>query len=358
MKVSSTYLFEKIDEHVDLKKPLVCYRLPGQSELKAFFQIDRQIYQSNRFEESGFIFAPFNLSRHNTVVIPAEKSDFYTASYSVSSNTEVNEVAFEDTNEIAKEKSYVKLVEQCKSFLKTSNTQKVVLSREIITKTDQHDQLLIFRRLLDDRSNAMVYFWYHPKVGLWIGATPESLLHLQGNEFETMSLAGTKVYNQLEKVRWTDKEKREQKYVTDFILERVSKFMNRVKTSETQTVVAGNVAHQCTIIKGALDSKTSLYDLISNLHPTPAVCGVPQESAMDYIINYEGYDRKYYTGFLGEVNLNEATNLFVNLRCLEAYEDSYSIYVGGGITSDSNAVDEWQETVEKSKVIKKALAHG
>ena len=75
-----------------------------------------------------------------------------------------------------------------------------------------------------------------------------------------------------------------------------------------------------------------------------------------FIVKNEGYDREFYTGFLGELNVDGQTNLFVNLRCMKVENNLVHIFVGGGITIDSNVEDEWQETVEKSKVVKKALA--
>ena len=91
------------------------------------------------------------------------------------------------------------------------------------------------------------------------------------------------------------------------------------------------------------------------LHPTPAVCGLPKEEAKQFILDNELYNRDFYTGFLGELNLKGQTNLYVNLRCMQLKDNRISIYVGGGITADSNAENEWEETVIKAKVMKNAL---
>ncbi|HXB11581.1 MAG TPA: chorismate-binding protein, partial [Bacteroidia bacterium] len=60
---------------------------------------------------------------------------------------------------------------------------------------------------------------------------------------------------------------------------------------------------------------------------------------------------KYYTGYLGPYNIDGKAELFVNLRCAEVFNDSVNIYVGGGITSDSVAEKEWDETVMKSQTL-------
>ena len=108
------------------------------------------------------------------------------------------------------------------------------------------------------------------------------------------------------------------------------------------------------------------------MHPTPAVCGFPKQVAKDFILENENYDRAFYTGFLGELNLKQSktrntnrrnvennayavvktqSNFYVNLRCMQLQEAKALIYVGGGITKDSNPEKEWEETVNKTKTI-------
>lgn len=355
MKITSRLLFSKIEKSIELGKPCVCYRMPGRIELRAFFQDNNRIYKSRRFNESGFVFAPFN-NEQTAVIIRADKAEFNTARYAPNAiNTNAGENSEKDYG-INEKIVYTKLIEDCIQYLDSSSTKKIVLSRRLMVDISRGDLMTIYKNLLAIYKEAMVYIWFHPKIGLWMGASPETLLRVNGSIFETMSLAGTKAYSHNKKVKWTYKEKREQKYVTDFIIETISKQVNSLKISRTQTVIAGNVAHRRTNIKGILGAGHTLYGLISKLHPTPAVCGLPQKVAKEYILNNEGYDRKFYTGFLGEINFKGISNLFVNLRCLEVQNEVAYIYVGGGITVDSKAEDEWQETLEKSKVIKKALA--
>ena len=98
-----------------------------------------------------------------------------------------------------------------------------------------------------------------------------------------------------------------------------------------------------------------MENLINSLHPTPAICGIPKSVATDFILKYEGYNRAYYSGYLGELNMNDSTNLFVNLRCMQIENNMAAIYVGGGITNESIPENEWLETVSKSEIMKKVL---
>ncbi len=102
--------------------------------------------------------------------------------------------------------------------------------------------------------------------------------------------------------------------------------------------------------------------MIKKLHPTPAVCGLPKEAAKQFILENESYHRKFYTGFLGELNIDfktfkkEYSDLFVNLRCMDIENNAATLYVGCGITKDSIPEMEFMETVNKSMTIRKVVA--
>jgi isochorismate synthase len=99
-----------------------------------------------------------------------------------------------------------------------------------------------------------------------------------------------------------------------------------------------------------------LWEFVDTMHPTPAVAGQPKEDAIRFIKKLEPHDRDYYTGFLGPVNQNVEIDLFVNLRCLKVTPAYLSLYVGGGITLDSDPADEWDETGWKVESLLKIIA--
>jgi isochorismate synthase len=186
-----------------------------------------------------------------------------------------------------------------------------------------------------------------------MGATPEQLVKINQNQFETVALAGTQLYS--ENVIWATKEKEEQQFVTNYILDKVTCKVNELIVTDAETVKAGNLAHLKSLISGELTADFQVNDLIKTLHPTPAVCGLPKEKTIDFILKNEGYNRKYYAGFLGEYNKENLTDLFVNLRCLEVDDDVVNIYVGCGITKDSIPEKEFVETENKSMTIRNVL---
>ena len=190
---------------------------------------------------------------------------------------------------------------------------------------------------------AFRYIWYHPKTGLWCGASPEVLVKTDGQSFSTMALAGTQRFEKTNKPKWTNKEIHEHQSVIDVISDRLQKVTSVLKISKTYNRKAASVVHLCADITGILKrGKANLPNITSFLHPTPAVCGSPQSIAN------EGYDREYYTGFLGPVCEKKAcSNLFVNLRCMKIDDKRVTLYSGGGITLASKPMDEWLETQNK-----------
>ena len=345
-------ILKKIEDSYQQNLPFVTYRKPNTEELLSFFQKDDSLNFVTDFTESGFIFAPFD-DNENTILIPTLKSDFFSEKIDLLEEKIVNQ-SFK--NSLSKKEHHLNIIEKALEEIHNNNFQKVVVSRTEIVELPSVEILRIFKNLLIKYSTAMVSVWFHPKVGLWFGATPETLLKIKNNSFKTMSLAGTQKYAKDKKVVWKVKEIEEQQLVTNFIERQLNAISSNLKIEEKETIKAGNLLHLRTKISGELVSKKNrLKQLITALHPTPAVCGLPRDITKDFILQHENYQRKFYTGFLGELNLENKSSLFVNLRCMEIKENKAIIYVGGGITKDSNPQNEWDETVAKSNTMKEIL---
>ena len=76
---------------------------------------------------------------------------------------------------------------------------------------------------------------------------------------------------------------------------------------------AGPLKHLKTEISFELQNK-SVAEILSKLHPTPAVCGAPKNKAIEVIQDTEAHNRELYAGVIGYLNKNAAC-LYVNLRC-------------------------------------------
>jgi len=195
---------------------------------------------------------------------------------------------------------------------------------------------------------AFVYLLHTQHYGTWMGATPETLVQSQGRQFQTDALAGTKWGDEA----FTQKEFEEQEVVTRTIADHLRDVKPAV--SERWEVKYGNsLRHLLTRI--SWESDRPIQTFAQQLHPTPAVCGVPTADAREYILTHEPYDRILYTGFLGKADLNENSHLFVNLRCMQLFRDRIRIFAGGGINALSDPFTEWEETERKMNALLRAM---
>ncbi len=323
--------------------PFVVYRKPKASVTTAIFQADAKLNSIKDFSETGFVFAPFDADKPSYFIKPD-------AIFKDSTSYEAAPIASKkaENPDLETKTSFVKLVEKAMAETNKGTFAKVVLSRSIVLECGVHP-LDILRSLITRYENALCYLWYHPNVGMWSGATPEILLHAEGNRLTTMSLAGTQKYKGEDNPKWGDKEKKEQQLVTEYIATALKDQVTNLEISETETVRAGNLWHLRTKLSGSIND--NLASVIKVLHPTPAVCGMPLAATKKFIMENEDHEREFYTGYLGELNFKTESDLFVNLRCMKLSDNFVTIYVGGGITKDSVPEKEWEETVAKSRTI-------
>lgn len=339
-------ILSKAKRHSAQQLPFVLYVLPHSETLCGLFQHNAVKYDFTG--QKGFVFTSFDASQN--YCIPVEHSEFSEEKLYAEA---VNPVEMPvDYPEEAKH-HFEAIVQKAIQAIQNNNIEKVVLSRKIELEK-KRDNVELFLRLANRYPTAFRYLFYHPQIGCWMGATPEQLLKAENNRFETVSLAGT--YRKKDFEKWSAKEIHEQQIVTDYILEAIHKEVRSVKVSEPFTAEAGILVHLKTLISGEVREMDNIREMIQKLHPTPAVCGFPKEKALQFIAENEGYDRKFYAGYLGLWNPEAASaNLFVNLRCLEAEENKIRIYVGCGITGESDPEKEFLETEHKSQIMKSIL---
>ncbi|MFH6946363.1 chorismate-binding protein [Flavobacterium sp. FlaQc-50] len=349
--------FSIIKNHKAQNLPFVLYSKPNSNRIIGLLQQNNDLHTVSNFTEKGFVFASFD--EKQLILIPENESEIITSEQeSVTiALTEINDSGFDATAK----KHYEDLVAKGIEAIKNDEFKKVVLSRSESVALAEFDFTVVFQQLIQLYPTTFCYCFFHPKVGFWMGATPEQLLKANGNEFETTALAGTQKANSEVEILWQQKEKEEQQYVTDFIIKRLREVALSVNVTEPYSIKAGSIWHIKTDISGVLNENSTLEEVIDTLHPTPAVCGLPKKKAKAFILENENYDRTFYTGFLGELNSSLASSavssdLFVNLRSMQIQENKAILYMGCGITKESIPEKEWEESVNKSMTMKRALS--
>lgn len=255
---------------------------------------------------------------------------------------------------------YLQLVEQSVAAIKSGLFQKNVCARAMEVDLPADFRLeQFFQKLSAAYPNAFVSLVAIPGLGTWIGATPEVLISVDREQtFCTVALAGTQRREPgmlPADAVWRQKEIEEQAMVSRYIINCLKKI--RIREFEEvgpRTVAAANLLHLRTDF--TIDLREVHYPnlptvMLELLHPTSAVCGLPKAPAAAFLEQHEQLDRSFFAGFLGPVNLLQETRLFVNLRCMQLFRSSAMLYAGAGITADSVAEREWQETEHKYQTL-------
>lgn len=253
--------------------------------------------------------------------------------------------------EFKTQEEYENLIERTIQKIKNSELEKIVISRIKVIPNSSIQLFQTFRKLAVEHPSTMVYLWHSSSGETWLGATPELLLKQVEDTVETVSLAGTK----LPEIEWTEKERTEQQLVTDYLSQHFSTFQ-QLEITSAETVEAGKFHHLKSLIRAKLPPDFEINELVKKLHPSPAVCGLPKEKAFDFIMQNEKYSREFYTGYIGLEN-ERSKSYYVNLRCAQFFKDQVWMYVGGGITSESQPQKEWEETELKSGTILQSLVY-
>lgn len=348
-------IFSKIQQQLAAQLPFAVYCKPGSTTITGLFQKKAQQHILTDYTQKGFAFAPF---KGDTFFIPIEDAELLSEEIRPEdfSATEVKPAPINPEAKIA----FEALVSKSVNAIKAGQFKKLVTSRTESVALNNTDVVSIYTKLLNTYPNAFRYCFYTPQTGLWMGATPEQLLKAENKTIHTVALAGTQLYKETETATWENKEREEQQFVTDYILNELHDFTTDVKTTKPYTFRAGNIVHIKTDISAELKDGKSLEDVIKTLHPTPAICGLPKADAQQFLLDNEGYNREYYSGFLGELNCDfetgsPKTDLFVNLRCMKITNNTAHLYIGCGITKDSDPEKEFYETVNKSMTMRRII---
>ncbi len=356
-------------------KGFALWKLPESDTKYLCIGLGKINYKEFNLEhDQGFAVSRFINNTHSYYLIPPELTVTIhkgEVNYSGTASEEAIEEFLSYDNSIRKEEElatvfessreeYVAIVTEAVKRIKQEKLKKVVVARCKRTPAITSNPIELYHLLAEAYTNAFISLTYIPGEGTWIGASPELLLAIEkNNTLRTTALAATQsvLPNQsTADVVWKEKEIEEQALVNRYIACCFQKLdIKDYEETGPRTVGAGHLMHLRTDFSINLnklpDSSNIKTAMLRLLHPTSAVCGMPQQDAMDFITQKEGFDRALYAGFLGPVNIEKETRLFVNIRCARLFPTSALLYAGAGITADSDPIKEWEETESKLKTL-------
>jgi len=372
---------------------IAAWRSPGKQEIHLIvcFTKIQPLYTHPNLEklQPGFLVSPYDNDNNLLQYFMTADLHFVFGSIGLTSYTQdqklpeksveefLNEVSannketiFQTGNDTEHEKyqhnkgDFENLVKLSVDKIKSGEFQKVVPSRTIeISLPIGFNLSTKLTQLCKLHPQAFVSLFSLSGKDIWIGASPELLINITaGRFFHTSAVAGTqsgKNIQNLSEVAWTQKEIEEQALVSRYIINNFKKIRLREFEEEgPKTVKAGGLLHLRTDYKVDLEAVNFPQlgsVMLKLLHPTSAVCGMPKEHASKFLKVHEDFDREFYSGYLGPVNIRAETSIYVNLRCAKIIESKGILFAGAGVTRDSDPEKEWHETELKMSTIKEVL---
>ncbi|WP_317167206.1 chorismate-binding protein [Blattabacterium cuenoti] len=330
-KISIFSLYKKIIKNYWEKNKFVIFRKPYEN--KIFLYSDSN---SDSNKDNFFLIQDFN--RDYTIKIVPKK--IYCA-FIIQKN------CFIETNNrpnLIHSIEYKNLLKKSVEKIQKGYFKKVVLSRSIKISFHNFDFKKTFQNLIFSYPNAFISLWYDIHHGFWIGCSPELLMKSRKKKFQTVSLAGTIWGNN----KWTKKEMEEHKIVTEYMVHLLKSYKGSLFLGRIESIKMGSLRHLKTNISFSFLENPNYYEILDRLYPTPSICGYPKKESLDFIQKYEGYERSFYTGYIGIVN-KKNMELYLHLRCARIQEKKKEItlYAGSGITVDSDINIEYIETEKK-----------
>jgi anthranilate synthase component I len=263
-----------------------------------------------------------------------------------------------------KKADYLKAVGKIKEHILAGDAYQVVLSQKFKRETSA-DPLNIYRALRT--TNPSPYMFYI-KLGAktLIGASPEMLVRCNGKKVEYRPIAGTRKRGKTETEDWILAEdlRSDTKEISEHVmlvdlgrndLGRVSEY-GSVEVAELMKIEKySHVQHLVTSLKSRLRDGFDRFDALASCFPAGTVSGAPKVRAMQIIDELEPSKRGVYAGAIGYIDYAENLDTCIAIRTIQFADGTASIQAGGGVVADSVPEKEYEETINKSRALVKAI---
>ncbi len=234
---------------------------------------------------------------------------------------------------------------------------KIVLANRIKIKLkNKLDLVEILKRLKKNQPNTCRYVWKRNSKDILFGASPEKLFSFTKPNLTLEALAGTISTNSNpNKLLRSSKDLKEHNYVIEYLIKclEVSKITN-FKKSDIKVNSFGDISHLQTLIFSKVENIFP-FELLKNLHPSPAVCGYPKNEALDWINTLESFPRGNYASPMGWVDGSGNSSFLLTIRGARYLEDNIEFTAGSGIVSGSVLEKEIDEIKLKFESIIKQI---
>ncbi|HLR64191.1 MAG TPA: isochorismate synthase [Pseudogracilibacillus sp.] len=244
-------------------------------------------------------------------------------------------------------------VQKAVDEIKAGHVKKIVMAREMQLQFDQETNIAhLIQRLLMMQANSYIYAIEHDGH-CFIGATPERLVEVHGKQLLSACIAGTaprgktiEEDDQIGQQLLNDTKNREEHdYVVQMIRKQITPYCEEVFIADEPILhPLKNLQHLYTPVSATLKKQVSIFEIVKQLHPTPALGGEPREESLAFIREHESLDRGWYGAPVGWLDSNDNGEFVVAIRSGLIKPLEASLFAGCGVMGDSDPEMEYEET--------------
>ena len=259
-------------------------------------------------------------------------------------------------------------VEEVLDAIRRGEISKAVLARVLDLLPGHPDgapeAVDVLERLRTANPGAWIYLW-EPQAGrALVGAAPETLASVRNGRFRATAVAGSAPVGhdagesrlRAEELRASEKDRMEHACTLADMRSRLADRVTELWTDpEPRVLTLPRIQHLETRIEGVAAAGESVLSFLEDLHPTPAVCGLPRDRALDLLARKEPFQRGWYAGPVGWMD-GDGDGVFVPaLRSAVGGPSGWRLFAGAGVVEGSDPTKEWEETAMKFQPMLRAL---
>lgn len=262
------------------------------------------------------------------------------------------------------EASYCRMVEWGKQYIREGDIFQVVLSNRL--EAEMEGSLLDAYRVLRTTNPSPYMFYFSGSDGEIAGASPETLVKLEGGKLYTFPLAGTRPRggskeedDALERELLADeKERAEHNMLVDLGRNDIGK-ISRIGTVSVEKYMSverySHVMHIGSTVGGTIREDRDALDAVDAILPAGTLSGAPKLRACEIINELENNKRGIYGGAIGYISFTGNLDTCIAIRLAFSKNGKVFVRSGAGIVADSVPEKEYRECIQKAAAVRNAI---
>ncbi len=280
------------------------------------------------------------------------------------SSEKLQDIKIVNRTDLPDKKTWIYNIGNVVKKIKESDIKKIVLARKTLLESQESiNPLHLLKKLKKVNKHTYDFYLQIDDTVSFLGCSPERLFKKMGRQILSEALAGSISYNgNMQKNRsskklllTSKKDIEEHQYVYNEMHKELLSLCEEIEIlSKRDVLTLSYVQHIYSKFKGLLKPSKQIPEIVSTLHPTPAVFGLPVKNLTKEIQKYEPFDRGWYASPLGWISKDDA-EFTVGIRSGLINGKSLSLFSGAGIVKGSIPGLEWDEIENKINHFLKVL---